>query len=392
MTERYPDDSTLLGLDQDADTGVEYIATGQSPYYLEFRKLIQRLLLAAQRANDLRVYQDGDLSVGVRPGRCVIADAAVAFAGTTGVSVTNNATTYLWLDSAGTAQSSTSSMPADRTTFVPLAEVVAAAGAITAITDRRAELFLAVPDPTFIGLTATAAEINQALDGINATVDVAALNTLTGGQTSTADGEHRHVQVYTDEDDETEFRLMNDNSGSSANILLRFNLPNILADLLDVFADRTTGWLMQRKASSGPTYAVIGTVHAAFGHEGDLTASQTGKLIGAVPIDGTVSDVILSVGTNIVSDTSTDGVSATAKVNGTALTSTDPQITDAEGSGFKSTAQDDGTAAVVKSDGTEDVSKGDVLTVDLTRTAAGTITTEAADVVAMVVIRPDKPE
>ncbi len=70
MSERYPDDATLLAMEQDAATGVQYIPTGQSPYYLHFRKLVHRLLLACGRANDLRVYQDGDLSVGVRPGRC----------------------------------------------------------------------------------------------------------------------------------------------------------------------------------------------------------------------------------------------------------------------------------------------------------------------------------
>jgi hypothetical protein len=80
MSERYPDDAALLALESDAATGVEYIPTGRSPYYLEFRKLVQRLLLAAERANDLRVYQDGDLSIGVRPGRCLIQNAAVTFA------------------------------------------------------------------------------------------------------------------------------------------------------------------------------------------------------------------------------------------------------------------------------------------------------------------------
>ncbi len=67
MSERYPSDATLLALSQDDATGVEYIPTGRSPYYLEFRKMLYRLLRATERANDLRVHQDGDLTAGVPP-------------------------------------------------------------------------------------------------------------------------------------------------------------------------------------------------------------------------------------------------------------------------------------------------------------------------------------
>jgi len=127
MPERYPDDATLLALEQDPTTGVEYIPTGRSPYFLEFRKLVQRTLLATERANDLRVHADGDLSVGVRPGRCLIHNTPIAFAGTTALTVPNNATTFLWLDGDGNVQTG-GALPTDRTEFVPLAEVVTEAG------------------------------------------------------------------------------------------------------------------------------------------------------------------------------------------------------------------------------------------------------------------------
>lgn len=42
-------------------------------------------------------------------------------------------------------------------------------------------------------LTATPEEINQALDGINPTVDAAALNVVTGGESSNGDSEHTHL-------------------------------------------------------------------------------------------------------------------------------------------------------------------------------------------------------
>lgn len=292
MTERYPDDTALLTLSEDPATGVEYIPTGTSPYFLEFRKLMQRTLLATQRANDLRVYQDGDLSVGVRAGRCVVAGNVIDYTGAVAQPVTNNMTSYVYLDAGGTLQISTSGMPTDRTTFVPLAEVTAAAGVIATIIDRRGETFLAVPDNAFL------------------------------------------------------------------------NLPTV----------------------------VHGVVHAEHNFEGDLTASQTDQLIGVVPIDGTVVDVILSVGANIDSDTDADSLAAAAKVNGTTLTTDDPSITDVDGTGFRSTAQGDGSAATVKSDGTEQVTKGDVLTVDLTRTVVGTVTSEFHHVVVLVVIEPSQPQ
>jgi len=278
MSEYYPQDAALLALTSDAETGVEYIPTGLSPYYLGFRKLVHRMLDATRRANDLRVYQDGALTIGVRPGRCGVAATAIGFAGATEVSLTDNATNHVWLDAAGAVQTGTSGLPADRARFVPLASVTTSGGAVSAITDLRGEAFLAVPP--------------------------------------------------------------------------------------------------------------VNEVVVQFRHAGDLTASLSDSLLGVAPIDGVVKDVVLSVGGNLETDTSADGVSATAKVNGVALTSADPELTDADGAGFRSTARGDGATAVVKSDGTEQVSRGDVLTVDVTRDVVGSVTTEASDVVVMVTIQP----
>ena len=46
MSEVYPTDNELLNIQSDSETGVEYIATGQAPYYLQFRRLLYRLQLA----------------------------------------------------------------------------------------------------------------------------------------------------------------------------------------------------------------------------------------------------------------------------------------------------------------------------------------------------------
>lgn len=389
MTERYPDDATLLAMEQDPDTGIEYITTGQSPYYLQFRRLIQRLVLATTRANDFRVYQDGDLSVGVRPGRCVIGADPVAFAGTSGVAVSNNAVTHVWLDADGEIATGTSGLPEDRTGFIPLAEVTAAAGSITSITDLRGELMWGVPDLTLLGVSASAGEISQALDGINGSVIAAALNTLTGGPQSTADELHRHLQITADDDSAVTFTLLNSSSGSAANMAIRFDVPNQLGGPVDLYPHIEHGYLMQ--SYLGGAYALVGTIHPQYTHSGDFTASQSGRVIGAVPINGVIIDVILTIGRNIESSAGADGLTAIVKVNGTDVATTNPSILSEDGAGFRCTAQMDGTPAEIKSDGTEQVTRGDLLTVDLTLTDAGTVSVDLADVAVMVVIAPDTP-
>lgn len=280
MPERYPQDAILLTLTQDDQTGVEYIPTGKTPYFLEFRRLLQRTLLAAQRANDLRPYQEGDWTLGIRPGRCFIRNTPRDFAGVTGLTVAADAVTRFWLDAEGLLQTG-ASFPSDRTAFLPLAEVVAGHDGIDSLIDLRGQTFLCVPDPVMLGLTT-------------------------------------QVQAI---------------------------------------------------------------------HPGPVSASVTGQLMGVVPVSGVVTDVVLSLGNNIDSSIPQDGLSATAKVNGVTLTSTDPAITCAAGPGFRSTARGDGTAAVVKTNGVQFVRRGDVLSVDLTRTAAGTIAADAAEAVVLIVIR-----
>ena len=294
MPERYPDDATLLALAQDTVTGVDYIPTGKSPYFLEARRLTQRSLLAGQRANDLRVYQDGDLTIGIRSGRCVINDQPIEFIGITGFSIAANATTNVWLDATGAIILSLDTLPTDRSTFVPLAQVVTSGGSISSITDLRGEAFLHIPSLTALGVTVPAAQINQAV----------------------TDG--------------------------------------------------------------------VGSQFVSLTHEGDLTTSLTDKLMGAVSIGGVISGVELSIGTNLESSNGGDGLSAMVKMNTTTLTIIDPSITAAVGSGPRSTAQGHGTAAVIKTDGTQNVNAGDVLSVDITRTASGTVTTQPAHVVVTV--------
>lgn len=390
MTERYPDDATLLTLKQDAATGVEYIPTGKSPYHLDFRKLLYRLLRAAERANDFRVYQDGSLSIGVRPGRCYINDGVVDFGGAAGLSLNTNQTHSVWLDDTGQIQTDVTGFPADRRTFVPLATVTTDSTAIQSITDCRGEAFLQLPTLATLGVDATAAEINQALDGIGPTVTPTRLDIVTEGSQTTADSLHRHETFEQVVAGEAHFTLKNSAADAAANMVFRMRLPTPLAHDAELLVNTDTGYFTQRY--NGQAYELVGTVHEQFHHAGTLTSSSSGELVGAVPISGHVSDVIVSVGTNMESTDSGDGLQVTPYVNGAALTSTDPAITAAAGGGFRCTGQGDGTSAVMKTDGTEAVTRGDLLTLDLTRTANGSISTELVDIVVLVVIRPNRPE
>ncbi len=390
MSERYPTDAELLSLTEDAATGVEYIATGRSPYHLEFRRMLQRLLLACGRANDLRVYQDGDLSVGVRGGRCTIDGQALVFAGATQQAVTASQTNYIYLDSSATLNINTSGFPADPSTFIPLAEVVAAASAITQITDHRSETIFASPSAAAIGLTASVDEINQAIDGIGGTVTALNLNQLCAGPTTPADTLHHHRQMLQSVDGEAAFEFINDSDDSAANIAVRWSLPMLMAADAKLLVNTDTGFL--RQSYGGVVHDLLGAVHVQYAIGGQVTASQSAKLVGMVPVSGQVTDVILSLGTNMQSSTGSDGLTATAKVNGASLCSTNPALRSSDGTGFRCTDQGDGVAAVVKSDGTQQVQRGDVLTLDLTRTAAGSVSVQAANAVVLIVIRNDRPE
>jgi len=143
--ELYPSAEQLLLLEQDEATGVEYIPTGKTPYYLEFRKLIQRLLLASGRASEFRPYPDGSLTIGVRPGRGIIGGDVIVYEGEEAVVVDDDATSSVYLNSGGDLVVTDQSIPIDRTTHLRIATIVAADGEIASITDHRGEASNAVP-------------------------------------------------------------------------------------------------------------------------------------------------------------------------------------------------------------------------------------------------------
>ena len=139
MSEAYPDDNSLLNLTDDSETGVEYIETGKAPYYLEFRKLLYRLLLASKRANDLRVFDEGGLDVGVRPGKFWDGATLRTYAGSSGNTLADEkGHIYVYLDASGTLVTDEyAGWPDATVNHIRMADVTTSGGDITGIVDAR---------------------------------------------------------------------------------------------------------------------------------------------------------------------------------------------------------------------------------------------------------------
>ena len=141
MAETYPTDNELLNLQADSETGVEYIPTGTAPYYLHFRKLLYRLLLATRRANDLRVFDEGGLNIGIKAGKFWLGTELVSYEGSSGNSLADDKQNiYIYLDSTGTLVTNEYSGFPDMVTtpHIRLAIVSTSDGDIDSITDCRA--------------------------------------------------------------------------------------------------------------------------------------------------------------------------------------------------------------------------------------------------------------
>ena len=140
MSEVYPSDNDLENIQSDSETGVEYIPTGKSPYYIQFRRLIYRLILATKRANDFRVYDEDGLDIGVKSGKFWLGTQLVSYAGSSGNTLADDkANIYIYLDSAGSLViNEYSSFPDMVTTpHIRLAIATTSNGDIDSIADSR---------------------------------------------------------------------------------------------------------------------------------------------------------------------------------------------------------------------------------------------------------------
>ena len=148
MAEVYPSDNELLNIQSDAETGVEYIPTGTAPYYLHFRKLLYRLLLATHRANDLRVYDEGGLDIGIKPGKFWLGTELVSYEGSSGNTLADDKeNAYIYLDSSGSLVINEYSNFPDMadTPHIRLAQVSTSGGDIDSLIDCRAGHNIVIP-------------------------------------------------------------------------------------------------------------------------------------------------------------------------------------------------------------------------------------------------------
>lgn len=124
----------------DTNTGAVYNTIGDSTYYTEAYEKEAIWNRIMYLANELRVVKDGALTYGVFAGKFFNGTTEVAYAGSTGNSLTDDATNYIYLTAAGTLTVDTSSFPDPATTpHIRLATIVTASGGYdhTDITDCR---------------------------------------------------------------------------------------------------------------------------------------------------------------------------------------------------------------------------------------------------------------
>ncbi len=148
MAEVYPSDNSLLNMQSDSDTGVEFIATGQSPYYMQFRKLLHRLITATKRANELRVYDEGGLNIGVKSGSFWFKTDLIEYGGSSGNELADNKDDiYIYLDKEGNlVMDEYGAFPGmDTTARISLAIVKTSGGDIESIADCRGGFNFVIP-------------------------------------------------------------------------------------------------------------------------------------------------------------------------------------------------------------------------------------------------------
>lgn len=148
--EAWPSDVEIEALDGtlDAATGLPYIPKGTGPlsspsYEVQYNRRLQRLNRIVAGWRQGMVVEEGSLLIGVYPVEYTQGGSRRSFAGATAVSVDDDSTSMIYLDSSAQLQVA-STWPTDVTTFLPLAEVEAADGVLT-ITDRRTWAAFHVP-------------------------------------------------------------------------------------------------------------------------------------------------------------------------------------------------------------------------------------------------------
>jgi hypothetical protein len=183
MAELYPSAEQLNSLSGTNDSSQEVLYAPSTSFY----KTLYRLLDVARRAGDLRVYKDGDLTFGVRPGAFMDGATAVTYAGAADQPLSDEDTNYIYLTTDGQLHVNQTGFPSASTTpHVPLASITTTNGIYnhSDITDYRGRSMFHMVNGLssakaniLQNLTATATELNK-LHGM--TASTTALNKLDG--------------------------------------------------------------------------------------------------------------------------------------------------------------------------------------------------------------------
>ena len=153
----------------DSDCEFVYHTLGDATYNVNGTRQAQRLLTMAKAlGNRLRVYKDGTLTFGVRPGKILSGDSSLSYAGSTGNSLTDNATNYIYLSVVSGALALTANTTGfpdpSATPHLRLAQILTASAGYT-YTDITDERQLSVFQ---LNSGATAANLNGLTDGSSA--------------------------------------------------------------------------------------------------------------------------------------------------------------------------------------------------------------------------------
>ena len=136
MSELYPSDNDLTELAgvADSETGVTLPTGNEDPWLLAICKFFFRLLNVTRRAGDLRVYKDGDLTYGVRPGTWMDGDTVVTKADDPGEALADDATNYIYYTPSGTLIDNTTGFPT--TPHIPLATIDVGSASVAGVSSE----------------------------------------------------------------------------------------------------------------------------------------------------------------------------------------------------------------------------------------------------------------
>lgn len=136
-------DAQALANTTDSDTGVTYPEASVNNWLADRNRMDDRLLDTAKPAGACRVYEvDGNAdAIGVYPGTVVFDGSLLTYAGSTIDGLTDNDTTYIWLESDGGGglqiDSAVDGTGWPANSHWKLAEVTMASAVITGIVDKR---------------------------------------------------------------------------------------------------------------------------------------------------------------------------------------------------------------------------------------------------------------